>query len=139
MPRPPKENPQHRGPRVGPQKLPAEGRKGEPPAWPLPGDPTADEKAAWVDLWGTPHAVAWASLGWTRTVARYCRLMVRCEDPEASAALLAAATAMEDRLGLTPKAMRLLLWSIVEDETAEKRSTRSPDRKRLRAVDTSGA
>lgn len=74
---------------------------------------------------------------WTRTIARYCRLLVRAEDPDATAAIQAQTTALEDRIGLSPKSMRLLLWEVTSDEVAEKRSepTRSADvRKRIRAV-----
>jgi hypothetical protein len=138
MPQPPKFDP-NRGTRGrGPLRLPVEGRKGDPPAWPLLSGPTVAEEAAWGLLWRTPQAVAWEKLGWTRTVGRYCRLMVRCEDPEAGASLHAQATALEDRLGLTPKAMRLLLWEVVDDELAEARQQRSSTsdvRRRIRAVE----
>ncbi|MEV4197027.1 hypothetical protein [Micromonospora globbae] len=141
MPRPPKENPARRNPRVGPLILPAKGRTGRPPAWPLPGKPSPEERDAWKLLWGTPQAVAWERLGWTRTVARYCRAMVRAEAPDASAAVLNAVTALEDRLGLTPKAMRLLLWTIASDEVGERREHRQQQstspRDRIKAVDTS--
>lgn len=121
MPNPPKLDPS-RGPRGrGPTILPAEGRKGDPPPWPLADSMDDDECDAWVQLWSTPQAVAWETLGWTRTVARYCRVMVAAEDREATAAILAQATALEDRLGLTPKAMRLLLWSVASDEVGQKR------------------
>lgn len=70
-------------------------------------------------LWETPQSVAWESLGWTRTVARYCRAMVAAEEPRADTRLLGQVTALEDRLGLTPKAMRLLLWQIASDEESE--------------------
>lgn len=135
MPNPPKFDPARRNARVGPLRLPAEGRQGDPPPWPLPGRQTKAEKAAWEQLWRTPQAVAWERLGWTRTVARYCRVMVRAElttEPP----LLAQATALEDRLGLTPKAMRLLLWEISSDEVAEQRRVSSIDdvRRRIKAV-----
>jgi len=84
-------------------------------------------------LWATPQAAAWEKLGWTRTVARYCRLLVRAEEPEATAAVQAQTTALEDRLGLTPKSMRLLLWEIAVDEVAEKRETKGA-RGRIKAV-----
>lgn len=61
--------------------------------------------------------------------------MVDGEKREASAALLAQVTALEDRLGLTPKAMRLLLWEIVADEVAEKRAPTPGVRQRIRAVE----
>jgi hypothetical protein len=91
------------------------------------------ESRAWADLWHTPQAVAWERLGWTRTVARYCRVMVAAEKKNAPAALLAQAVSLEDRLGLTPKAMRLLLWEIVADEVTQQRES-SDVRGRIKAV-----
>lgn len=115
-------------------KLPAEGRRGDAPAWPLAVQ-SAFEAEAWEQAWRTPQAVAWERLGWVRTVARYCRVMVAAEQPDAAPALLAQATALEDRLGLTPKAMRLLLWEVVSDEVADQRqATGSSARKRIKAV-----
>lgn len=96
------------------------------------------EKRVWTDLWHTPQAAAWERLGWVRTVARYCRLSVRCEAKDASAPLIATATALEDRLGLTPKAMKLMLWVISDDELEERRTERASqtsDRQRPAAVD----
>jgi hypothetical protein len=134
MPGPaPKYDPVRRNARGGPLQLPAEGRKGKAPAWPLPGEPAEEEREAWAELWRTPQAVAWERLGWTRTVGRYCRVMVAAEQEGASAQLLAQATALEDRLGLTPKAMRLLLWEVVADEVAEQRQATNV-RKRIKAV-----
>jgi hypothetical protein len=134
MPTPPKAQPARRNARVGPVKLPAGGRSGVPPVWPLPGDPSPDESAAWAELWATPQAVAWERCGWTRTVGRYCRLMVASEHDGASAALHAQVTSLEDRLGLTPKAMRLLLWEVTSDEVAEQRQQSKGARGRIKAV-----
>lgn len=135
MPMPPKANPARRNARVGPVTLPSEGRKGTPPAWPLSVKQTAAEKVAWAALWSTPQAVAWDRLGWTRTVARYCRVMVAAEERGAAPAVLAQATALEDRLGLTPKAMRLLLWEVASDELADRRPASADDvRRRIRPV-----
>jgi len=67
-------------------------------------------------------------------VARYCRLAVSCDDASAPASLHAQATALADRLGLTPKAMRLLLWEITADEVAEHRQTGEGVRGRIKAV-----
>ena len=133
---PPAHDPVRRNARSGPVSLPAEGRKGDPPDWPLAELPTADEWAAWEQLWATPQAVAWERLGWTRTVARYCRVMVAAEERGANAALLAQAVALEDRLGLTPKSMRMLLWQIVDDEVTAKRAAKkaSGARERIKAV-----
>lgn len=125
-------------------RLPAEGRKGDPPPWPASGRMSKPLATAWAELWATPQAVMWQRLGWTREVARYCRLLVRAEQPSSTAAVHAQATALADRLGLTPKAMRLLLWEIVPDELAEVRAEQSTPTatnrgRHLNAVDPAAA
>jgi hypothetical protein len=137
LPQPPKFQPRRRNARNGPLVLPGGGRQGAAPKWPLPGKPSKDEEIAWKQLWATPQAVAWENLGWTRTVARYCRAMVAAEHPGAQAGLLGQVTALEDRLGLTPKAMRLLLWQVGVGEPGEEEVPEgSIDiRARLRAVE----
>ena len=114
--------------------LPAEGRKGDTPEWPLP-RPSAAERAVWEQLWTTPQSVAWERLGWTRAVARYCRGLVEAEKRDAPAALLSEVRQMEDRLGLTPMAMLRLRWEVVADELAEARTPKREERPRLRAVE----
>jgi hypothetical protein len=73
----------------------------------------------------------WELSGWTPTVARYTRLALAAENLEKD--YLAEARQLEDRLGLTPRAMRTLLWEIVADDPAEKREPTTV-RGRLRAV-----
>lgn len=131
---PPKHDPVRRNSRVGPLKLPAEGRAGDPPKWPLPGRVSAAERGAWAALWATPQAVAWERLGWTRTVARYCRILVEAEARDAPAKATMEARQLEDRLGLTPKSMRMLLWEIVSDEVTERREQPTNVRSRIKAV-----
>jgi hypothetical protein len=135
MPQPPSFTPRERTARVGPTQLPAEGREGDPPRWPASGRQTLAERQAWADLWHTPQAVAWERLGWTREVARYCRLLVASEKPGATAAVHAQTTALADRLGLTPKAMRMLLWTVVANEVKERREQGEVEQERLRAVE----
>lgn len=178
----PKPDAVRRNSRVGPLRLPAEGRKGKPPKWPLDPDPeptarlkllneeidtlelvaqgegrparaaerklfnlrlqvevltakieasAAAEAKLWTQLWATPQAVAWQRLGWTRVVARYTRLALAAESMDAKA--LPEARQLEDRLGLTPKAMRMLMWEVVSDEVGEKRQTTGA-RNRIKAV-----
>ncbi len=87
-------------------------------------------------MWATPHAVAWERMGWTRTVARYCRLLLSAEEPDAAVTLLGEVRQLEDRLGLSPMSMRRLLWEVVEDEVAELRDVeRTSARVRLKAVE----
>ncbi len=54
--------------------------------------------------------MAWEAFGWTRVVARYAKVLLVAEGPQATAALLGEVRQMDDRLGLTPMAMRRLQW-----------------------------
>lgn len=117
---------------VGKTLLPAKGRVGETPAWPL----RSTEPGVWADLWSTPQAAAWERIGYTRVVARYALLLDIIESGEGApaAAILGEVRQMEDRLGLNPKAMRSLLWEVAADEVAEKREdnavpTRTADKR----------
>ena len=120
-------------------KLPAGGRKGRAPAWPLAGKPTRAESALWVQLWHTPQAQAWERLGWTRVVGRYARTLIAAEHPD-GAALLPEVRQLEDRLGLTPMSMLRLRWEVDSDEVAAQREkpAKAPAasaRRRLKVVD----
>jgi hypothetical protein len=128
----------------GTVRLPAEGRNGEPPAWPLrfmeDAEQAEREAGVWAELWATPQAVAWERLGagTVRTVARYVRLLAVAE--LGSVPYAAEARQLEDRLGLTPMSMLRLRWEIVPDEMAEQRDARpvgrsATPRQRLRVVD----
>lgn len=144
MPNAPKFDPARRNASVGPVQLPAEGRKGRTPAWPLPGRMRAGELQLWRSLWRTPQAVQWERLGWTRVVARYCRTVRAAEENPTQQSVMSEARQLEDRLGLTPKAMRLMLWTIVGDAVAERREARERQqrkgagdaRQRIKAVDS---
>lgn len=140
MPGPPPKDPgQRRRRNAAPElvALPAEGRSGPVPTWPL-SRATKSEAALWRELWATPQAAAWEQLGWTRIVARYVRCAIQVEGTDPSTRLLAEVRQTEDRLGLTPLAMRRLGWTIVRDEVSEARNVGRPRaRERLRAVDPS--
>lgn len=122
-------------------ELPAEGYQGPIPAWPL-GDVQPHEELRWVAMWRTAQAAQWVRLHIEFTVARYVRLVLAVEaetkNNVASAQTLNTVCAMEDRLGLSPKALQLLSWKIVEDEVTERRpaaSSPAASRRRLSAVD----
>lgn len=137
--RPPSYDPKRANARVGVVMLPAGGRQGPAPKWPLT-RASREESALWRELWASPQAIVWESQGWTRVVARYCRVASLAE----ASSILAKdawseARQLEDRLGLTPKAMRMLLWVITPDEVADRRAdpmVRSSARPRLRAVES---
>lgn len=116
-------------------RLPAAGRDGAPPEWPVGFNPSTRADQVWSELWSTPQAVAWERLGWTRVVARYVYLLESSErdlddidDPKVYAAMLSAQTKLlpelrqlEDRLGLNPLALLRLQWVVDSDEVGAKR------------------
>ena len=106
-------------PKANTVKLPAEGRQGPPPPWPLAGR----TPNIWAELWRTPMAVVWERNGWQRFVARYVRVVLYAERSLDKSAL-AEARQMEDRLGLNPLALVRLEWEISTDEVAEQRQTK---------------
>ena len=135
--------------------LPAEGRRGETPTWPLAApevDRDADAAARraavarrrrdaarevelWAELWATPQAVVWERMGWAVEVALYVRLVVQAERT-AETKSLAEARMWSDRLGLNPAAMLRNRWRVVADEVAAVRATREQGsvRDRVRVV-----
>lgn len=118
-----------------PVRLPGEGRTGKAPKWPLSSPPSAAERQVWASLWALPQATMWERMGVVRPVARFVRLTVACDGPDAAAALHGAEQALGDRLGMSPRALHLLGWVIAPDEVAEQRVTKSSARGRIRAVD----
>jgi hypothetical protein len=90
--------------------LPAAGRLGPPPRWPL----EVAEPPVWAWLWTLPQAVAWERLRLERVVARYAAALIAAESPDGSAAVMAEVRQIEDRLGLSAMAMLRLRWEIAE-------------------------
>lgn len=95
-------------------RLPASGRQGEPPAFPLP-RPTKRERAVWAVLWATPQALMWEGAGQEREVANLVRTQVEAEQRGASAALRALVLRMEEHLGLSQPGLARNRWIIVDD------------------------
>ena len=115
--------PRSRNPRRGNKQpewrtLPRAGRDGRPPDFPLPGF-TDELLGVWAEFWSSPQADAWESLGWTRVVARYAKLLVVAEGDDAPVTLLGEVRQLEDRLGLTPMAMKRLAWEIDDCQEAD--------------------
>lgn len=104
--------------------LPAEGYKGPIPDWPLT-EPSDRELTVWNGLWSTPQACAWSmpSESWrTPTVAMYCRTLVRCEAPDAGAALLGQLHRFADQIGMTTAGLAEMGWAVAVDKVGEKRA-----------------
>lgn len=96
-------------------QLPAEGRKGRTPAWPLDGR----APAGWKELWKKPQAIMWEHNGDQLVVARYLHIRNLVGQPRyadlINAAALSELRQLEDRLGLSPMALKRLQWEITGD------------------------
>lgn len=119
-------------------ELPMEGYQGPIPEWPLD-DVSEQELRRWERVWRSAQAAQWVRLHVDLTVARYVRLVLAVESATgnniATAQTLNTVTALEDRLGLSPKALQLLSWKVTDDEVAERRAPAATPPRRLKAVD----
>lgn len=130
--------------KAGWQTLPAEGRTGEPPEWPLI-DLQPREWDLWRDLWARPQAVAWEQLDQRYEVAMFVRKLAEAEQPRASVELQKVVRQYLDSLGLSVQGMLRNRWRInpaePEPEPAEAEAP-SPRRKsakdRLKVVKADG-
>lgn len=126
--------------------LPAEGYRGEPPAFPLPPVPVYDiwfegkirhrdldteatearhdrERELWAQAWRTPQAEAWVREPWRwPIVAMWVRTMAVCESGEATAADKNSVHRFADQIGMTPAGLKENGWKIATDEVAAKRA-----------------
>jgi hypothetical protein len=118
--------------------LPAGGRQGDPPPWPLPnlgGDVTdvvhEHEVTLWAELWATPQAVQWERLRWTREVAQYVRWKALAEFGSLDAGK--EARQLADRLGLSPLSLLRLRWEIIGAPEVEAQVPASRGRAKARS------
>lgn len=95
-------------------RLPASGRKGEPPGWPLP-HPTMREKAIWAEEWKRPQAIMWEASGQQLEVALYVRTLREAERPKATSSLRTLLVRMQEHLGLSQPGLARNRWVIVDD------------------------
>lgn len=91
--------------------LPAAGRPGPPPEWPLT-RPTKRELALWAKLWAKPQGVAWEALGQEIEVALYTRRLAAAERAGAPVAAGTLVRQLADSLGLTVPGMDRNRWKI---------------------------
>ena len=101
----------------GERRLPASGRPGPAPEWPLTmRKPTVVQSAVWLELWRKPQAILWAEQSLERVVARYVLKVIEAERPKAGASIVAEVRQMEDRLLLSSMALLRGRVYIVPDE-----------------------
>ncbi len=116
--------------------LPADGRPGDPPAWPLP-RPINRERAVWAYLWSKPQAAAWEREGDdVMLVALYTRRWVEAEVRFSTAASTTIVRQLADELGITSSGMARRKWRLATDEIAERRTavSRPSARDRLKVA-----
>lgn len=112
--------------------LPAEGRTGSAPKWPLPvrmdgSDGDEDRvtlawmKAHWKTLWKLPQAIMWERLHLTEQVALYLVTFRDSMKPDAPASTRTVVLRMEEELGISASGMARHRWRIATDEVAAAR------------------
>lgn len=117
-------------------ELPAEGYQGDAPEWPIIPEPSDVELLYWQHAWRTPQACIWARQEFAYlqpAVARWVRVAVRCDEPDAAATLLARLPSLADEIGMSTAGLARLGAKIKPNELAEKRADRpaaAPKRER---------
>ena len=109
--------------------LPAAGRQGHAPPWPL-ATATARELLLWEREWHRPQAVMWEAHGQQMEVANLVRTQVRFEQADASVAVGSLLRGQMTDLGLNEPGLRCNRWLIDVAGPVASRITRShaPDR-----------
>lgn len=97
--------------------LPAIGRQGDPPAWPLR-RPTKRELAMWEAEWCRPQAVIWEQNGQEIEVAFYVRTCMEAEVRGVTASLRRMVRQQQLDLGITLEGLARLRWIIADDVAA---------------------
>lgn len=101
--------------------LPAEGRRGAVPEWPLDGQ-TAREAALWARFWEKPQAILWERNGQVFEVAMHVRCFAEAETPAASTSLRTLVRQQADALLLTIPAMHAARVKLSGDELEQRRA-----------------
>jgi hypothetical protein len=91
--------------------LPATGRQGPTPAWPL-SRATSRERQLWEAEWQRPQAVMWEANGQFVEVALYVRSLKEAERPKASVALRTLVKQQQEALGLSLPGLARNRWII---------------------------
>ncbi|MDT3395446.1 hypothetical protein RKE29_02065 [Streptomyces sp. B1866] len=109
--------------------LPAAGRPGPPPDWPLT-EPSVREFDLWRAVWAKPQAVMWEALGQELEVALFVRTLAEAEKPDASTERRKVARQYQESLGLTVSGMLRNRWKVADGVQADE----APGDERLSAA-----
>lgn len=121
--------------------LPAGGRVGPPPPWPLVGQ-TERERARWQIEWARPQAIIWETTGQCDQVALYVRAFVDAEQAGAPVVLRQFVVAQARTLGLTLDGLLRNRWTIGPPDVRSERVAQPPRsasaKRRFRVVTSRG-
>lgn len=135
--------------------LPAAGRKGAAPKWPLVAPKVVDaegrarvqlsrqiakrETELWKGLWRTPQAVRWQTNGQELEVALYVRSLVEAEQVGAPISLRTLIRQQQEALGLSLPGLARNRWRIGEVAApAPKETSKGPSARERFTVVTGG-
>ena len=117
-------------------ELPAAGRVGPPPQWPL-ADVVGNELEVWAREWRRPQAAEWERNGQELEVALYVRSITISEAPKATAADRNVTQRKMTDLGITVPGLRANRWRIASatsTTTSPAKPKRSRTKSRLQVV-----
>lgn len=117
-------------------ELPAAGREGPAPAWPL-SSPSGRELELWESHWSKPQAILWEQSGLEFEVALYVRNLAMAEVPGSPANRSTLVKQLMEDLGLTEAGLRVNRCRIVDDSKPAKVArpkSRSSARDKLKVV-----
>lgn len=98
--------------------LPAEGRPGKPPRFPLTKQ-TARERTLWKNEWSRPQAIMWERNRQELEVALYVRSVADAEKPGASANIRNLVKQLQEALGISLPGLHRNRWRIEPNETSQ--------------------
>ena len=105
--------------------LPAAGRAGDPPPFPLP-RPSRFELETWAREWTRPQAVMWERRGWEVQVALYVRTLRQAASPKASGSTTTNLLRQMVNLGLTDDGLARNKWIVDDGPPAAAPAPRRP-------------
>lgn len=123
--------------------LPADGRQGDPPGWPL-SKATTRELLLWEQEWTRPQALMWEINGQEVEVAMFVRSLRQAEAPKAPTNLRTLVLRQMEALGLSIPGLLRNKWRIVEEGSSKPiadpaGSGRPTVKERLRVISGEGA
>lgn len=98
-------------------RLPAAGRDGPVPRWPLPTPTHSGGRRLWRTLWRRPEALMWETNGQEIQVALYVLAVLAAEMPQANASDRKTALSYMDDLGLSNGGRARNRW-VIDDAGA---------------------